>query len=184
MSVDLQQIASRIKELRQIAGVSIETLAGGFGIPVETYRHYESGAADMPVTFLTQVADRFGVELTVLLTGDEPRLHTYALVRAGNGVAVRRHAAYDYEDLAFNFVDKSIEIFMVTVPASAEGAPVSLNSHPGQEFNHVLEGRMRVFIEERELVLEPGDSLYFDASVPHGMQALDDQPARFLAVVT
>ena len=183
MAVDLKQIASRIRALREIAGVSVETAAREFDIPVETYRQYESGETDMPVTFLTQVADRYDVELTAILTGDEPRLHAYAPVRKGQGVAVQRRAAYDYIDLASNFADKDIDVFLVTVQPSDAEAPHSLNTHPGQEFDYILEGSMRITIGEHEVLLNEGDCIYFDARLPHGMVAEGDKPARFIAVV-
>lgn len=184
MAVDLKQIASRIRALREIAGVSVETAAREFDIPVQTYREYESGETDMPVTFLTQVADRFDVELTAILTGDEPRLHTYAPVRKGHGVTVQRRAAYDYVDLAYNFADKEIDVFLVTVQPSDSPSSPSLNTHPGQEFDYMLEGSVRIKIGEHEVMLNEGDCVYFNARLPHGMVAEGGKPARFIAVVT
>ncbi len=184
MAVDLQQIAERIRELREIAGVSVETAAREFGIPVDTYREYETGQADMPVTFLTQVADRFGVELTAILTGGQPRLHTYAPVRRGQGVTVQRRAAYDYIDLAYNFADKDIDVFLVTVEPTDCPSPPSLNSHPGQEFDYMLEGSMKITIDGHEVLLNEGDCIYYNARLPHGMAAEGGMPARFIAVVT
>ena len=59
----------------------------------------------------------------------------------------------------------------------------TFNSHEGQEFNLVIEGRMLLNINGKELILNPGDSLYFDSSIPHGMMALDDKTVKFLAVI-
>ena len=56
-------------------------------------------------------------------------------------------------------------------------------THAGQEFNMVLAGRMLLDINGKEIVLNPGDSLYFDSSLPHGMKALDGNNVRFLAIV-
>ena len=61
--------------------------------------------------------------------------------------------------------------------------PVSLNSHPGQEFNLVLEGTLKIVIGKYELILHEGDALYFDSTYEHGMIALDNRPAKFLAVI-
>ena len=57
------------------------------------------------------------------------------------------------------------------------------HAHTGQEFNLLVEGRMRFYMGELSYDLEPGDSIYFDASNPHAMRALDGKPAKFLAVV-
>ncbi len=58
-----------------------------------------------------------------------------------------------------------------------------LNSHSGQEFNYILEGRLLLSINGKELILNPGDSIYFDSNLPHGMQALDGKPVRFVATI-
>jgi len=70
MSENIRNIAMRIRELRDIAGISLETLAHEFGISRDAYQEYESGETDIPVNFLFQVSHRFGVELTDLLTGE------------------------------------------------------------------------------------------------------------------
>lgn len=183
MSRQIEQIASRIKELREIAGVSMQSLAKKFNIPIETYQAYESGKSDIPVSFLYKISNEFKVEMTALLTGEGPRLHTYALVRKGKGVSVERRKEYKYQSLAYNFVNKKAEPFLVTVEPEPEDSPVHYNTHPGQEFNYVLEGKLKIIIDGHELILNEGDSLYFDSSRNHGMKALDNKPAKFLALI-
>jgi transcriptional regulator with XRE-family HTH domain len=183
MSENIRNIAMRIRELRDIAGISLETLAHEFGISREAYQEYESGETDIPVNFLFQVSHRFGVELTELLTGESPRLHVYSLVRNGSGVAFDRRKQYHYQHLAYNFSHKKFEPFLVTVDPEPLDAPVNRNSHSGQEFNYVLEGRVKIIIDDHELELNQGDSLYFDSSHPHGMKALDNRAAKFLAII-
>jgi transcriptional regulator with XRE-family HTH domain len=183
MPEKIKNIASRVKELREIAGISAETLAHEFNIPRETYLEYESGEADIPVGFLYKIAQRFRVELTDLITGESPRLHMYALTRKGQGISVERRKQYNYEGLAYNFIHKKAEPFLVTVDPADPGEAVSFNSHPGQEFTYLLEGTMKIIIHDHELVLNEGDSLFFDSSVSHGMQAMNNKPARFLAII-
>jgi len=179
MQEKIKQVASRIRELREIFGVSGATLAGEFQIAEADYHRYESGTVDIPVGILYQIAQRFQVELTTLLTGEEPRLRTYALTRAGQGVSVDRSRDYAYQSLAYNFIQKRAEPFLVTV----DPGPEHFNSHPGQEFHYVLAGTLRVLLDQHELVLEPGDSLYFDSSVAHSLTALNDAPAQLIAVI-
>lgn len=180
---EIKQIANRIKELREIFEVPLEALAKDFDISPSLYESYESGTVDIPVGILTQIAHRFDVELASLLTGQEPKLHTYSLTRKGKGVTVERRKAYKYLSLAHNFINKKAEPFLVTVEPNSEDTPISLNEHPGQEFNYVLEGSMKIVIGGRELILEEGDSLYFDSKVSHGMQALNGKAAKFLAII-
>ena len=179
MQEKIKQVASRIRELREIYKVALVDLAHEFGVPVEEYQRYESGSADIPVGVLYQLAHRFHVELTSLLTGEEPRLHTYALTRKGQGVSIDRRKDYNYQSLAFNFVHKRAEPFLVKV----DPGPGHFNSHPGQEFHFVLEGTLRVMLDTHELILEAGDSLYFDSSVPHCLTALHEVPVQLIAVI-
>ncbi len=183
MNEQIRQIADRIRGLRDIARLSVETCAQDLGIPAETYRRYESGETDIPASFLYQIAGKFHVELSSLLTGEEPRLHVYSVTRAGRGVKVDRRREYGYQSLAFNFVDKKMEPFLITVEPRPQTDPVPLNVHPGQEFNYLLEGTLMVVVEGHEILLSPGDSIYFDARHSHGMKAVGPAPARFLAVI-
>jgi quercetin dioxygenase-like cupin family protein len=183
MHDEVKQIATRIRDAREISGLAPDTLAADLGVPLPTYLTYESGAADIPVGVLYQLAGRLNVALTALLSGEDPRLHVYAVVRGGHGVRIDRRQAYIHESLAANFVGKRMEPFVVTVPPDAAETPITCNAHPGQEFNYVLEGTLRVAIAGHELVLEAGDAVYFDAAQPHGMLAVGDAPAKFLAII-
>ena len=183
MSEQVKLIAQRIKELREISGITTQELAAQFNVSPETYMEYESGSIDIPVSFLYEVASKFNVELTAILTGGDPKLHTYTLVRKEKGVHVDRRQAYDYQSLAHNFIHKKAEPFWVTVAPDTENAPLSLNTHHSQEFNYVIEGTLKVVIDGHELVLNEGDSLFFDANYKHGMQALNGKPAKFIAVI-
>ena len=183
MSEQIRLIAARIKELREISGISVEKLAQELNITKEQYELYESGTCDLPMSFLYSVANYFNVELTAILTGENPKLRTWCLVRKGKGVSVERRKQYKYQSLAFNFINKKAEPFIVTVEPEPGDAPVHYNSHPGQEFNYVLEGKLKVYINNQELVLNEGDSLYYDSSAYHGMKALDGKPAKFLAII-
>lgn len=183
MSEQIKQIAERIRVLREISGMSIETLAKELDISVQTYQEYESGNVDIPVSFLYKIAGRFNVELTAILTGEGPRLRTYCVVRKGKGVSVERRKQYKYQNLAFNFANKKAEPFLVTVNPEPEETPAHYNSHPGQEFNYVLEGVLKVTIDGHELILNEGDSLYFDSKIKHGMKAMENKPAKFLAII-
>lgn len=183
MEEQLKQIAERIKGLRDIFGISAADLAQELNIPLGVYQDYESGTVDIPVGVLYRIAQRFNMELSVLLTGEEPRLHTYSLTRNGRGVSVERRKEYKYQNLAYNFVNKKAEPFLVTVAPEPEEVPVHLNSHPGQEFDYLLEGTLKIVLGGNEIILNEGDSVYYDSNVPHGMKALNGKPAKFLAII-
>ena len=76
-------------------------------------------------------------------------------------------------------MNRSVDPFIVTVEPKPDDEPIHYNSHAGQEFSLVLEGRMMVNIDGKELILNEGDSLYFNSKLPHGMKALDGKTVRF-----
>jgi transcriptional regulator with XRE-family HTH domain len=183
MTEQIKQIAERIKEIREISGISAETLAIKLGVTKDLYGRYESGNSDIPVGFIFEIAELFNVELSVLLGGDNPRLHIYGVVRNGKGLKLERRKQYRYDSLAYNFINKKAEPFMVTIDPRPEGESLEFNSHPGQEFNYVIKGTMMTVIDGHEIILNEGDSIYFDSGCKHAMRALNNEQVKFLAII-
>lgn len=183
MSNEIREIAQRMKAIREIAGLSGNQMAEMLEIDAENYIGYETGIIDIPISVLLKVSEKFGVEFTALVTGQEPRLQRYTLVRKGNGLSVNRRDDYKYNNLAYNFINKKAEPFLVTVEPEPESTPIPRNAHPGQEFNYMLEGALKIVLNSHEIILNEGDSLYFDSSLAHGMQALNNKRAVFLAII-
>ena len=184
MSETTQDIARRLRELRELSDLSLAEMAGRLNLSAETYAAYEAGREDIPASDLNEAARIMKVDLGLLLTGSTPRMGSFAVTRRSKGPGVERRKGYGYENLAANFKDAAFEPFVVTLPPTSGDMPPPANAHPGQEFSYVLEGRMELAIRGQSMTLEPGDSVMFDANEPHGMRALDGKPARFLAVIT
>ena len=179
----IKSIANRLRGLREVLELSAQEVAESCHLQVEEYMALESGESDISVNVLQTIARRYGISLDVLMFGEEPKMNAYFITRAGAGVSVERRKAYKYEALASGFRDRKADPFIVTVEPAPTDAPMHLNSHEGQEMNYVLEGRLLLSLNGKELVLNVGDSLYFDSSLPHGMKALDGRPVRFLAII-
>ncbi|MCL2472325.1 MAG: cupin domain-containing protein, partial [Treponema sp.] len=141
------------------------------------------GKKEFPIGPLVEIADYFKVDLSALITGSSSKLKTYCLTRANEAPEVSRRPMYSYWNLAYNFHRKKCEPFMVEASADTENKPISFNTHPGQEFDYLLEGRLLLSVGGREMELGPGDCIYYDSTEPHGMKALGGKRARFLAFV-
>ncbi len=177
-----KDIAPRLRGLRDALDLTVEELAAKVGVDAALVRSYESGSVEIPVGFLMKVAHCCHVDLTVLISGIEPHLTGYSLVRKGEGLSVERRKDYDYKSLAYRFSGRKMEPFLITVPPK-EPADMTPVSHSGQEFVHVLQGRLELRLGEEVLELNPGDSLYFDSQSPHALRGLDGAPAVFLDVI-
>jgi len=183
MTEQIKQIAERIKEIREISGISAETQAIKLGVATDLYLKYESGNSDIPVGVLFKISELFKIELSVMLGGDSPKLRIFGVVRNGKGIKLERRKQYKYESLADNFISKKAEPFMVTIDPQPENGMLEFNSHPGQEFNYVLKGTMITIIDGHEIVLNEGDSIYFDSGYKHAMKASNNEQVKFLAIV-
>ena len=67
----------------------------------------------------------------------------------------------------------SLRAVIVTVEYDPTGAPKTAHDHEGQEFDYVLTGHMKIVLAGNEVYLGPGDSIYYDSSIPHAMYAVE-----------
>ena len=181
----LMEIATRIKEMREIMGFSIADMAQKTEVSEEQYIVFESANADIPFSFIHKCALAFDVELTELLEGRTARLSTYTVTRKGKGQKTAKEDGIDITNLAPKFRDKIAEPYFVRYEysASQQNKPIHLSTHSGQEFDFVLSGSLKVQIGEHTEVLREGDSIYYNSSIPHGMIAIDGEDCVFCAVV-
>jgi len=180
MNEKVAHIPERIKELREILEISAIDMAKDSNIPFETYAKYESGELDIPISVLYTIAGRLGTDVTVLLTGEEARMDSAAVCRKGRGVQIERYPGYEFSSLAYNFKHRTMEPLLVLLDSSKPQA--AQVSHSGQEFNYVVEGHVKVTVGKNEHILSQGDSIYFDARIPHGQSAVNGT-AQFITII-
>ncbi|MDE5949172.1 MAG: XRE family transcriptional regulator [Prevotella sp.] len=183
MDEQIRQIGERLRGLREVLDIPAEEVAELCGITLEHYQKIEAGEADPSVYRLSKISKRYGIALDVLMFGEEPRMSSYFLTRNGQGMAVERRKSYKYQSLASGFRGRKFDTYMTQVDPLPDDAHFNKNAHDGQEFDYIVEGRMEITIGNKVMVLGPGDSIFFDASQPHCMRALDGRPVKFLVVV-
>ncbi len=184
--MQLNEIAQRIRELREIMGWSVDKAAGATEVSPSDYIAYESGETDLPFTFIHKCAIAFGVELTELLEGrNSARLSSYTVTRKGRGQETAKEEGIEIRNLAPKFRSKIAEPYWVRYEYSPalQNRPIHLTTHGGQEFDLVLSGKLKVQVGEHTEILEEGDSIYYNSSTPHGMIAIDGRDCVFCAVV-
>jgi transcriptional regulator with XRE-family HTH domain len=183
MNEQIKQIAERLAGLRDALEITPDEMAKVCNLSTADYLQLETGNVDISVSLLHRISSAYGIELTTLMFGDEPKMSSYFITRKGKGVAVERTKSYKYQSLAAGFSKRKADPFMVTVSPKPDEAPVYLNSHAGQEYNFVISGRLLLQISGKEFILDAGDSIYFNSELPHGMKALDGKEVCFLAVI-
>ena len=181
----IAEVVTRIRTLREDLGISAAQMAEATGRTVEQYEAQEAGSEDLSFTFLYKAAQRLGVDVIELLTGESPHLKNYSIVRKGEGLHIRRREGFEYLHQAPFFKNKFCEPFIVTAPYIEEeqDRPIHLSRHRGQELDYVISGRLRFAYEDRIEEIGPGDTLLYDSGRGHGMIATGGEPCVFLAVV-
>lgn len=181
MNEQIKQIAERLRGLRESLDLSLQEMADRTKREPKEIERFENGEVDIPMSFLFDVAQEFNIETSTLISGTEAHMNDYYLTRFGKGISVERTKAYKYQALGSGFKQPQAQPFEVTVEPNEKD--IYLNSHEGEEFNYILEGKLLFQIKNKELILNPGDSIYFNSAIPHGMKALDNKPVRFLAII-
>ena len=181
----IQEMAERIRALREITGLSTAEMAQRTGVSEEEYIRCESGQSDLNFAFLYRCSLSLGVDITDIIEGQSPKLRGYTVTRAGQGQKIEQAHGMVYYNMASDFRNRISEPLFVVNKYSeeAEHSPIALTSHEGQEFDLVLKGRLKVQVGEHTEILEAGDSIYYDSSTPHGMLAVDGRDCLFMAVV-
>ncbi|MCQ2507030.1 MAG: cupin domain-containing protein [Lachnospiraceae bacterium] len=181
MKEEIREIGQRIRELREICDCTAEELAHEIDVPLEVYLGYEANGENIPISVIYAIAKKFKVDFSEIISGTSAKLKTYQVVRKGDGQSANRYPGYHFEDLAYHFSNKVMQPFIVVLDPSEKEA--DLVTHSGEEFNLVLEGCVIVNFDGKDLVLNEGDSIYFDPSYPHGQRCGSDKPAKFLTMI-
>ncbi len=181
MNEQIKDIGMRLACLREDMEISVSDMAAKLGVDENTYTAYEQGEMDFSFSFIYNAAEKLGVDVLDLISGDAPTLSMCCMVKKDKGYSVQREHEYDYKHLAYTFRNKKAEPFLVTI--KPDDKPPVMHGHDGQEFNYVISGKMMLYIGDISYELTEGDSVYFDASVPHAEVAIGDEKVKFIAVV-
>jgi transcriptional regulator with XRE-family HTH domain len=181
------KVGQRIKDLRIARGFSIAEVAQKTGISAETIDNIERHLVSPPLGNLVSLAKVF--EISVGEFFGEKGESSFCIVRSGDRKAVSRFnsndgktSGYSYEALGQQKKKKQMEPFLVTL-TPLEIRQVEPNQHIGEEFLFVLEGEVEVKLLNHTDILHPGDSIYYDSTMPHIVACHGDQPATILAVI-
>ena len=181
------RVGEKIKVLRERKGLSLKDLADSTGFSTALLSQMENHLVSPSLGTMIKLARAMGVKVGDFLgeTEGEP----FTIVRKDERKNVSRFASkdgvkygYSYESLGFDKKDRHMEPFIVTLePATVKAMKTSV--HEGEEFIFVLEGEMEVILGSHTDVLYPGDSIYYDSTIPHRVQCHQDKITRILAVL-
>jgi transcriptional regulator with XRE-family HTH domain len=179
-------VGERVRAVRMKRGLTLDDISRRTDIAAETLNQIEEGVIAPPLGTIIKLAKALEMKMGYLISGEENR--AYTIVRKRDRKIISRHDSkksqeygYEFESLAPHKKDRHMEPFLVTLePAETEE---ERSTHDGQEFIFVLHGAMEVRLGEEIHILEPGDSIYYDSTVPHLVKCHGEEATRILAVL-
>ncbi len=179
--------AIALRMVRTAQGLSLRDLAARTGIPFSTLSKLENGKMAMTYDKLVLVAQGLGVDLGVLVAGEEPAPRPPAIgrrsvTRAGewlNADSAKHEHHYPASDLLGKLM---VPVIIDVVARSAEEVG-GLVRHSGEEYLYVVCGKMELHTDlYAPLVIDEGDSVYFDSGMAHAYVNVGEGPCRVISV--
>ncbi|MBO5714029.1 MAG: helix-turn-helix transcriptional regulator, partial [Clostridia bacterium] len=122
----IKEMGKRIRELREIEGLTEQQMADKTGVELSEYVACENGESDLNFAFIYRCANVFGVNVTDIIEGYSPMLSAYTLTRKGEGQEIANAHGMTYYNLAYAFQNKIAEPLYVksVFDPEAQGKPV------------------------------------------------------------
>ena len=177
-----EMIGKRIKQLRIERNMTQETLAQLSGLTKGYLSKIENSPNSPPVSTLIKISKSLGVGIDAIFS-EGGQATDFTVVRKSERQEVAGRASsfgYSYEPLAINFPNRSMDPYMMRVPAGT-GRTKGF-SHRGEEMLFLLKGRQRLFIGEHTVEIDEGDCVYFNSSIPHSGESIDGGEMEYLVV--
>jgi len=177
------EIGLKVKQLRKERRLSLLELADKTGFTKGYLSKVENAKRSPPISTLITIAAALGVNLAAIFS-DGGTKTSITLVKKSERKRMDRDGTafgYSYEPLALSYPGRHMEPCILTLPLRPKAQAVF--QHKGEELLFVLEGTMRFTHGDREFIVEEGDCVYFDASVPHFGSAAGPKEVKCLMVI-
>lgn len=166
-------VGPRLRALRQQHETTLADLSVETGISVSTLSRLETGERRPTLELLLPISRAYHVTLDELVdeppTGD-PRIRPRPIIRHGMTM------------LSLTRRPGGIQAYKLVIPGRRRPRQPDLRTHEGYEWLYVLDGRLRLVLGERDLVLTRGEAAEFDTRVPHWFGAADPEPVEILSL--
>jgi transcriptional regulator with XRE-family HTH domain len=179
-TVPVVNVAQRLREIRNQNNLTIRDLAKKSGLNVNTLSMIENGKNSPSLETLQLLSFVLDTPITAFFENDElPRKIVH--YKAGQ----RPSVIFDHgrlEDLADGLPRRGLETFLITHNPHSDSGETPI-VHTGREVVYCLEGSLHYRVNQQEYNLEPGDSLVFEAHLPHAWCNPNATPTRSLLVL-
>ncbi len=173
-------LGAKIKKIREEKNLSIDDIAKKTGFDKEVLKNIEEEKIHPPLATIIKLSKALDTMVSHLISDDAAK--NYSVVRAKEHPATPREASkfYKYMPLAHEVANRHMETFIVKLYPTKEK---EFTVHEGEEFIYVLDGEVKVTIENKDIILNIGDTIYYHSTVPHFITTNTNEPALILAVI-
>ena len=181
------RLGDKIRKLRQDRRLTLQELADLTGLSKPLLSQIENDQVTPPLATLLKIAKGLRVGIRFFFE-DEGDKRKYVLTRGEAGILNQRRpksdapAGYRYRSLAPGIRQKQIEPFLVEFDLK-EWDDSCFYNHEGEEFLYILAGELEFHYGEEVMRLVPGDSIFYDSSIPHGYVSTGEEKAKAVAVL-
>ncbi len=186
-TLDSYHVGEKLKHLRLRRKMGLVELSRHTGLSPALLSKLEHGKLYPTLPTLSRIALVFSVGLEYFFN-DETKKHTFALARRKDRLRFPEapgieQAAFDFESLDYPATDRKFNCYLADF-REVEPEQIRLHQHQGVEFIYVLKGTLTLKVGAQVELLETGDSLYFDALLPHGYSRSGNKPCTALVVTS
>lgn len=179
-----------LRALRLKNGWTLSQLSQRTGLTVSTLSKVENGKMSLTYDKMMRIATGLGIDIGVLFASADEAPAAPPAAASGRRSVTRRGEGRVIETRNFiqlypaaELLKKQIVPIIVEVKARSRDDYGPLLSHAGEEYVLVLDGAIELHTEfYAPALLNAGDSIYFDSSMPHGYVAAARGPCRMLSV--
>lgn len=179
-----QDLGQRVREIRKARRWTLKDVADRTGLAVSTISKMERGEISLTYDRFMRLAQGLGLDVGELFDAEaEGFVHGAVSVTRKGEAPLHRSATYDYDMLASDMSGKHMVPMIGRIKAHSFGEFEDYIAHPGEEFIYVVDGAVTVHLKGREpILLQQGDSIYFDSGLGHAYVSTGDQDATVLGV--
>ena len=183
----MNEVGQRIRDLRQERGWTLKNLAARTGLSTSFLSQVERGLSSVSIGSLATICHSIGVELSEFFHSIDRKVETVLsdpqrteVVRVADQPSINlSDATIRYQFLSREFPGRELEVLIAEITPGYHYPP---SPHEGEEFGYVLEGNLRLTVEDEVHHLGPGDSYHLNASTSHGFEAEGDADVKLLWV--
>jgi transcriptional regulator with XRE-family HTH domain len=181
--VEESELGKKVQQYRIDRGLTLQELAEKTGYTKGYLSKIENSEKAPPVSTVINLAKALNISISEIF-GETNGSSPICIVKKAERRVIARDGSvfgYAYQTLAHRFLNKKMEPYFLTIPQAPKENV--LFQHKGEELVFVLEGSFKFFYGEKEFIVEEGDCMYFDSSIPHYPVCQGDKEAKCLIVI-